>query len=291
MRRTLLGAMVVLLAGCATRAPAEEPDARRAGTQIQAQRYQTTRTVMQTRTHGPELCVGPTLAVHPPRCGGLPVTNWSWDRVEGERRAGDRTWGTYHLVGTYDGAAFTVIAASPPPPARQPSAEERFRNEPKPACPEPPGGWAVPDPGRASERFLAQVIRAAEREPDVAGVWLSYLAPMGHNVAEDPGEFVLNLTFTGDIARHQRELRPRWGGRLCVAQQPRSRAELQRIQRELDGGVAMRLGLRVFSSGVRDNANAVSLEALVIDDRTQAALDARYGRGAVGVTAELTPVA
>jgi hypothetical protein len=289
MRRVLLGAMVLLLAGCATGAPVEEAGTRRPKTE--GRRYQTTRTVMQTRAHGPELCVGATAAVYPLRCGGLPVTNWSWDKVEGEQRNGDRTWGTYRLVGTYDGAAFTVITASPPPPRRQPSADEQFRNEPKPACPEPPGGWAVPDPGRASERFLDQVTRAAEREPDFAGVWLSYLAPMGHNVAEDPGEFVLNLAFTGDVARHERELRPRWGGRLCVAQRPRSHADLQRIQRELDGGVAKRFGLRVFGSGIRDNANAVELEVLVIDERTRAALDARYGRGAVEVTAELTPVA
>lgn len=288
MRRAL-GAMALLLAGCATGLPVEQAGERRA--ESQARRYQTTRIVMQSRTHGPELCIGATAAVYPLQCGGLPVTNWSWDKVEGERREGGRTWGTYRLVGTYDGAAFTVITASLPPPARQPSAEEQFKQEPKPACPEPSAGWAVPDPGRASEQFLDQVTRAAEREPDFAGVWLSYLAPMGHNVAEDPGEFVLNLAFTGDVARHERELRPRWGGRLCVAQRSRSRAELRRIQRELDGGMAERLGLRVFGSGISDNANAVHLEVLVMDERTRAALDARYGRGAVTVTAELIPVA
>jgi hypothetical protein len=63
---------------------------------------------------------------------------------------------------------------------------------------------------------MEPVIAAARAEPDFAGLWVSYLEPMGNNVAEDPGEFVLNVAFTGDLARHEAELRPRWGGRLCA---------------------------------------------------------------------------
>jgi hypothetical protein len=227
----------------------------------------------------------------PPACGGLPLKGWSWDQVDGVRRVAGTTWGTYRLEGTYDGGSLTVISASLAPKPAPPSHEESFLQEPKSPCPEPPGGWALPDPKRAGEADLDRVARAARRQPDYAGTWLSYLAPMGNNVAEDPGRFVLNLTFTGDLARHDLELRALWGGRLCVARQQRTHAELDRIQRELDGGAARELGLRISNSGVSDTGNVVEIGVLVLDERSRAAVDARYGAGVVHATPQLTPVA
>ena len=122
-------------------------------------------------------------------------------------------------------------------------------------------------------------------------MWLSYLAPMGDNVAEDPGEFVLNVAFTGDLARHEAELRPRWGGRLCVTRQQRSYRQLLAIQRELQGAAGKELGLRVLGSGIRESANAVTLMVVVLEERAHQALEARYGTGAVQATAVLTPLA
>jgi hypothetical protein len=170
-------------------------------------------------------------------------------------------------------------------------ATTALKDEPKSPCPELQGGWPVPDPARRSERDLAPVTRAARSEPDFAGVWLSYLEPMGHNVAEDPGEFVVNLAFTGELARHEAQLRPLWGGRLCVTRQQRTHRELLRIQRELHGATGTELGLRVLSTGVDESANTVSLEVVVLEERARQALDVRYGAGAVQATARLTPVA
>jgi hypothetical protein len=289
MRRLLLVAIPLLLVGCAADAQGGDAPARTVG--AQGQRYQTTATVLQSRDHRPELCLGIVLDSFPPQCGGLPTTNWRWDQVGGEQAAGGTTWGTYHLVGTYDGASFTVMRVDLAPMKPRPSAAERFKDEPKSPCPEPKGGWVVPDPARRSERYLEPVRRAARAEPDFAGLWLSYLAPMGHNVAEDPGEFVLNVAFTGDLARHQAQLRPRWGGRLCVTRQPRSYRELLRIQRELQGAAGAELGLRVLGGGIDESANAVDLQVVVLEARARAALDARYGAGAVQATAALTPVA
>jgi hypothetical protein len=290
VRRPLLAAIVLLLVGCAAGDPGGDVPAQTGA--AQQRRYQATATVLQRRDHGPELCLGPVGDAFPPRtCNGLPVPNWRWDQVDGEPTANGTTWGTYRLVGTYDGVSFVVMRADRPPPARQPSAEERFKNEPRSACPEPEGGWTVPDPARRSERYLEPVTRAARAQPDFAGLWLSYLEPMGHNVAEDPREFVLNVAFTGDLARHEAALRPRWGGRLCVARQQRSYRELVRIQRELHGAVGAGLGLRVLASGIRETANAVDLTVVVLEERAREALDARYGPGAVQTTAELIPVA
>jgi hypothetical protein len=284
-----LATIALLLAGCAASDPGGDASAQTVG--AQERRYQATATVLQSRDHGPELCLGVVLDSFPPLCGGLPIPNWHWDQVEGEQTARGTTWGTYRLVGTYDGASFTLIRADPAPPASQSTAAERFKDEPRPACPEPAGGWEVPDPTRRSERHLEPVTRAARAAPDFAGLWISYLAPMGDNVAEDPGEFVLNVAFTGDLARHQAELRPRWGGRLCVTRQQRSYRQLLRIQRELQGVAGKELGLRVLGTGIDEYANAVDLQVVVLEERARAALETRYGAGAVQATAALTPVA
>jgi hypothetical protein len=153
------------------------------------------------------------------------------------------------------------------------------------------GGWQVPDPARRSERYLEPVDRAARAQPDFAGLWLSYLTPMGNNVAEDPGEFVLNVAFTGDLARREAELRPRWGGRLCVTRQQRTYRQLLGIQRELQGAAGSDLGVRVLGTGIREDANAVHLMVVVLEERARDAIDARYGTGAVQTTAVLTPIA
>jgi hypothetical protein len=285
MRRLLLAAIALLLAGCAASdAPAPAAGARE-------RRYRATATVLESRDHGPVLCLTGFAGAGLPACRGLPIPNWRWAQVQGEQAAGGTTWGRYRLVGTYDGASFTITRAALAPPERQPSAQEQFRHEPRPGCPEPAGGWGVPDPARRSEPDLEPVTRVARAAPDFAGVWLSYLAPMGDNVAEEPGEFVLNVAFTGELARHEAELRPRWGGRLCVTRQQRSYRQLLAIQRELHGEAGRDLGLRVLGSGIRESANAVTLMVVVLEARARAALEARYGVGAVQAEAKLTPVA
>jgi hypothetical protein len=287
--RRLLAVIALTLVGCAASDPGGRAPAQTAATG--QRRYQATVMVLESRDHGPQLCLGAIAGSLPPACEGLPIPNWRWDRVQGEETADGTTWGRYRLVGAYDGASFTVSDAALAPAERQPSHEEQFKHEPRPGCPEPAGGWAVPDPARRSERHLEPVTRAARAQPDFAGLWLSYLAPMGGNVAEDPGEFVLNVAFTGELARHRAELRPRWGGRLCVTRQPRSYRRLLGIQRELQGDGGSDLGVRVLATGIRESVNAVSLTVVVLEERARQALTARYGPGAVRPTAVLTPVA
>jgi hypothetical protein len=285
----LAAILLLLLAGCAVGDP--DGDAPAQTVAAQGRRYQTTAMVLQSQDHGPELCLGGAADSFPPRCRGLPVTNWRWDQVEGQQSASGTTWGTYHLVGTYDGASFTVLQADRPPQVPRPSREDQFKGEPKSPCLEPKGGWKMPDPARRSAEYLEPVIRAARAQPDFAGLWLSYLEPMGNNLAEDPGEFVLNVAFVGDVARHEIELRPLWGGRLCVTRQQRTYHELLRIQRELQGAAGAELGLQVLGTGIVESANAVDLQVVVLDTRAHDVIDARYGVGAVQATAALTPVA
>ena len=54
-----------------------------------------------------EFCFGMIMESYPPQCDGIPITNWSWDGVQGSETSGDVTWGAYALVGTYDGKSFS----------------------------------------------------------------------------------------------------------------------------------------------------------------------------------------
>lgn len=55
-----------------------------------------------------ELCLGAVAESYPPQCSGVPITNWTWDGIEGSETSGDTTWGSYAVQGTYDGEEFTV---------------------------------------------------------------------------------------------------------------------------------------------------------------------------------------
>ncbi len=55
-----------------------------------------------------ELCLGAIAESFPPQCQGIPITNWSWDGVDGSETSDSVRWGAYAVQGTYDGAECTV---------------------------------------------------------------------------------------------------------------------------------------------------------------------------------------
>jgi hypothetical protein len=250
------------------------------------QRYEATGTVLQSRAHGPELCFA-VAESYPPQCGGIPIRNWDWGKVTGEQSASGTIWGEFRLVGTYDGSVFTVEQVRAPRPSAEPDWPPPLSTTP---CPEPPGGWHAANPRRPGPEALEAVTRTARAQPDFAGIWVDYLEPPGDNVAEDAGPFVLNAAFTGNLDRHRRELRAAWDGPLCVSRHPRTYRELERIAEELRGGTGRQLGLEVLSTGIVETTNSVDLTVVVLDDQARAALERRYGKGAVQATAELRPV-
>ena len=103
-------ASVFAFAGCATPAASDAPPGSSLGSlwpappegEVAAQG-----TVMDVGGDV-ELCLGPVAESYPPQCSGIPLTNWSWDGVEGSESSGDVTWGAYALQGTYDGEEFAV---------------------------------------------------------------------------------------------------------------------------------------------------------------------------------------
>jgi hypothetical protein len=285
MRRLLVLPGLVALVACGGLRGG--PDRPQPGAQPdQEQRYQATATILASEDHGPMLCLGMTLDSLPPQCGDVPISNWDWEEVSGEETMSGTTWGRYHVVGTYDGESFTVIETGPPQPG--PSDDGDPIDTP---CPEPTGGWKASDPGRTTEADRQAAARAAEAEPDFAGLWVDYIEDFDPAATEDPGTegMILNVAFTGDIQRHTAEIGELWGGPLCVVEHSRTEAELHRIQKDLEPS-ADELGIQVLSSSTAVVENVVEVGVVVIDPQTRAELDDRYGTGAVHVFPFLQPV-
>jgi hypothetical protein len=78
--------------------------------------YEVTSLVVESpKSGGPMLCLNGAGASLPPVCGDVPIVGWDWNSVAGESTMGRVKFGTYALVGEYDGETFTVT--QPPRPA------------------------------------------------------------------------------------------------------------------------------------------------------------------------------
>jgi hypothetical protein len=285
MRRFVLLPPLVALVACG--GVGDGPDRRppRAAA-AEEQRYEATATVLESEEHAPMLCLGGILESLPPQCGDVPITNWRWEDVPREEALSGTTWGRYHLVGTYDGRSFSVIETGPPQP--QPPDDRDQIGTP---CPEPEGGWVASDPGHTTEADRQAATKAADAEPDFAGLWVDYVDDFDPNATEDPGTegMILNVAFTGDVDRHTAELGEIWGGPLCVVQHTRTEAELHHIQKDLEPS-ADDIGIQVLWSSTAVVDNVVEVGVVAIDARARAELDHRYGEGAVRVFPALHPL-
>jgi hypothetical protein len=282
--------LALVLSACAERKPGQTP--RGAGPGIDSsppppaeQRYEATAMVLQAR-HGPAmLCLGGIALSLPPQCGTMPITNWEWDQVQGEERLSGVTWGEYHVVGTYDGAVFTVLDIGAPE-----GVPDDLSTPIEIPCPKPDGGWVATDPNRTSEDDRHAAGALAAGQPDSAGWWIKVVDPPVGEDVYGPDDVVLNAAFTGDVERHRDELAEVWGGPLCVVQYERTESELRRIQDELHERGAEDFGIQVLSSGTDVVHNRVEVGVVVLNEGVQAAVDERYGEGAVRLFAALQPV-
>ena len=246
--------------------------------------------VLESEGRGPELCLGAATDSAPPQCRGIPLEGWSWDDVPGETSSGGGTWGEYRVVGAYDGESFTVTEASVPEEFEPVEEEDRYATP----CPTPEGGWVAPHPERATHEHMGRAQQAAGNEPDYVAGWVDLKRQtLGDNERGVPDytKVVLNYAFTGDVERHERELREIWGGPLCVFERDRqSFRELKSIQRELGEVAARDFGLQVLWSDIDEVEGTVGLAVVVLDEETRAAMAERYGEGVVDVHARLQPV-
>lgn len=89
-------------------------------------------TVMDTGS--PEVCLGAVAESYPPQCGGPALLGWDWAAHPMHEKQGEVTWGSFHLIGTWDGEAFTVTEAVPaalydqmvPEPSSPPAPEREY---------------------------------------------------------------------------------------------------------------------------------------------------------------------
>jgi hypothetical protein len=265
--------VLVLAAGCAERA-----DPTTAGS---AGRFEVSTTVLESPDHGPQLCAA-VAESYPPQCGGPDIVGWDWSDVDGEESANGTTWGSYRVVGTWDGGRLTLTEPPGEPSEGAPGSEPDFTTP----CPPPAGGWAVDDPATATERGREAAANYANEQPDLGSVWLDSGAELADVLPDVAEQAVLNVSFTGNLDRHERELRLRYGGPLCVTQAERSQEELVQLQQEVHDA----LGDEALSSSANGQRGIVEVMVTVVDDELRSRVAEVDPDGLVELHGWLRPV-
>ncbi|MDR7252369.1 hypothetical protein J2X46_001345 [Nocardioides sp. BE266] len=211
----------------------------------------------------------------PPACQEFAITGWDWDPAwDFEEKDGVR-WGTFQMVGTFDGETFAVDEVSQPEP-------EPYESDFEIPCPTPDGGWQVADPSRTTQDAMLGLGNVAEDIPGFAMVAVSTSA--GQPGPRDPMDAVVSLYVAGDPAAAEEIVREWWGGMLCVTQVEHSHDELEKVQMALLDIP----GMNEVGSGNTDNQ--VDLVVLNDDGSIQQWVDQEFGEGVVVVESNLRPV-
>lgn len=285
MRRISLVAVAVvtLFAACGPEPGASGQGGASGGDEPkQGDTYEATGTVLDDGS-SVELCLGVILDSLPPQCGGILIANWDWDDAPNEESAAGITWGSYHVVGTFDGTTFTLT--EPPGDPTYPPDEGPMESP----CPAPEGGWQPSDPSRISQGDLDAAVAAARRSPDHAGVWITYLEePVTENNAT-PDNILLNVAFTSNLDVHEAELAAIWGGPLCVVQHGLPLDELLQIQEQLQE-MAQRHDIDFLFSSTDERLGIVEIGVVISNEAFEQELVERFGPGVVDVQEALKPV-
>lgn len=243
--------------------------------------YEANATVLDA-ADGPMLCLGGVLLSLPPQCGDIPIANWDWKAVTGERSMAGTSWGMYHVVGRFDGEVFTVAEVGPFDRVDEPDTYD-YENP----CPEPDGGWVVPDPDHNTQEDTRRAHAYAKSQPDYVISWNDHLD-------EELQEFspvVFIAVFTGDAERHEGEIRKVWNGPLCVVERdvPTAR-RLASIRKDVEARLPD-LGLQLLGSATGGFPPMVYIDVVAdVDGRAQALVDEEYGPGIVRFLPALQPV-
>jgi hypothetical protein len=292
MRRILVAALsplVLMVAACGTAertaggagTTPEQPPTTSAPAPEPSGLYEGNGMVLEAEDRGPQLCLGGVLESLPPQCSGVPLLGWDWGSVDGEERAAGTTWGSYHVVGRYDGETLTVTDVD----AYQENSVS-FGTDPdfSSPCPAPPGGWEAL--GEVTQEETDPVHAYARRQPDYVTSWHTHLRP----AEAEFGPVVVNVVFTGEAERHEAEIGEFWDGPLCVVERAGHTArELARIRQDAEASLPA-LGLEMLWSTEAGVDGVIEIGVVVdIDGRGQAAFDARYGPGVIRVFPALKP--
>ncbi|HEX5615270.1 MAG TPA: hypothetical protein VFZ83_08960, partial [Acidimicrobiia bacterium] len=229
--------------------------------------------------HGPQVCAGQDDS-YPPQCSGPAIVGWDWDTVDGEESASGTTWGSWHVIGTWDGAALTLTEPPSAPRAPEPDPDDDSRYFP--GCDEPEVVDAAH--GGAEWEAMSQDFGPFAIPGEIV-VWVSdpqgpWDGPFTANVVVRPG--------SADAARAA--IRAHYGGPLCIEERDAATpAERERVQRELyDDDAKAVLGEVPYSSGGGIEP-IVSAGVWVVTDEMTAYVEQRWG-DLVVLEPLLTPV-
>ncbi|EON22853.1 hypothetical protein CF8_3216 [Nocardioides sp. CF8] len=289
----LVCVMAALVAGCGDKvAPVASPPVRPTEVLAATGPVTTWRTTVLDDGDGPELCLGGVAESLPPQCSGPPVLDWTWaDHAGAYEEADGVRWGEFTLVGDWDGTAFTpteVVAGGEVPEMQMPE---------RTPCSEPAGGWTVLDHATTSDTARGKLMRAAAVRPDHGLVWVDQsINPRWQDFLDgeasleieqamnDPAFTIVNVGVTGDVAAAEAELRPVWGGPLCVYQVANTEAELRRAAEDLRD-------LPGFLDGGYGSVNNKVEQMVIYDDGSiQAWVDREFGSGVVEISSALRQV-
>jgi hypothetical protein len=252
-------ALLVGGAGCGNSAAAPDLAQQRGD----ARRYEGSFTVLESPSHGPELCANVNASL-PPQCGGVPIRNWKWETVNNEESRNGTTWGAWHVVGTYRDGAFT-LTEPPAPPRQPPEVAHVFA----PACDHPDVVDA--SAGEASWESATQ-----DRDPlavdELVTMWVA-----GSGGTSD--HFVVNVIVRpGGAGAATSAIRARYAGALCVVEKdlpPESR--LRAVQAEMMDEEARDALGQVQSAAADPARGAVVAQVWVVDEATTTYARNRWG--------------
>jgi len=256
-------------------------------------RYRASGVVLQSREHGPQLCLGSIATSLPPQCGGPAIVGWSWTGLAHDDQRGTQ-WGSFTVVGRYDGTRFTLTqpATAPDPTGSGFPASQDLTSP----CPEPAGGWTPVNPATATDAALNAANDLAQKQKGFGMLWVDQHFPPGESpgpstespnpkaIPNDPTRIVLNISTTGDQAAMERAVRAVWGGNLCVSEAIRTDAELRRVQEAVTATPGF---LMAGANGFTGQVEVTVIRATV---QQQSAFDARFGAGVVRLTGVLAPL-
>lgn len=278
MRPFVWIALVIGLLTACSSAPRSEPEPESTPQAAIEYRIQSV-TVLSSESHGPQLCYAVRSSL-PPQCGGPDVRAWDWSAADHEERAGVR-WGTYDLVGTWDGESLTLTQPAAEPTESRIGSEPDFTSQ----CPDPK---AI---GPATDADFNRATAVARKLGGVADIWIDQnlaAEELPEETSNDPNRFILNVSTRGDLTQAETALRQVWPGRLCVSKAKFSDRELKEIRKQVRREFKTNTMTMLALDHGFGQVNVTVWRD--IDSKLQTLLDERFGPGVVVVTSLLQPV-
>lgn len=247
-----------------------------------AQEYLGSGTVLENKTHGPQLCLGGVMTSLPVQCGGPDIPNWDWTRTPADTTLGESKDGLYVVHGTYVDGDFTLTRPPVPPDKYKGELPDRaMERDFASPCPEPDGGWFPKDRPKLGESAIDGAASFASKLPSYSELWLDQQFSDG--TENDPNRIILNVRVTKDVKGAEAAMRTVWMGALCVSEAKHTEKELLRIQ---DEATKQAKGLVLSSSSGDDH---VDVDVIVDEgDRLQKLFDNKFGVGTVRVSSALS---